>query len=100
MEWSAIEKKIHSIIATLFRLASGRCGVWRQCCALYGIDILLIYDDSGQVQPMLIETNYSPDPSTMLSHDPDFYNNMILFMFGGVPAERCCVATLGKLIGV
>jgi len=96
--WQPVEDGIHRVLGTLLSLAAEKCGAWPRCHALYGVDVMLTREagssSTGGLQPVVLEVNYSPDPTTVLAHDPSFYDNVLAGMFGGVPPEECNFATL------
>ena len=96
--------RIYSVLRELFQCAVTEIGdsdLWPSSRAIYGVDVLLeerSSNESGGVcsiedneyQPIVLEVNYSPDASTILSFYPDFYNDVFdtLYTAEQQPSEQ------------
>jgi len=90
-KWNNVLDKIHAVIRELFTAAVIRpppagIGHSPQSRAIYGVDVMLEWgntamDEKGVIQPVLLECNFGPDNTRLLSAYPDFYNDLFSSLF-------------------
>lgn len=84
--WSVIEKRIFQMFRELFHCATSEepplgissCSSSR---ALYAADLILEFDNNHEIQPKLLEVNYSPDCHRACTYYPNFYNEVFNVLF-------------------
>jgi tubulin--tyrosine ligase-like protein 12 len=90
--WSIIEQRIFQMFREIFQCATieepplgiGSCLSSR---ALYAADLMLEIIDN-QVQPKLLEINFTPDCHRACTFYPDFYNQVFNVLFRDVTDEQ------------
>ncbi|XP_053597060.1 tubulin--tyrosine ligase-like protein 12 [Microplitis demolitor] len=85
-EWkNNVEIKIFKVIkdaleaATVAPLGKG-VAANQQSRALYAVDLMLEWKNN-EINPVLLEFNFSPDNKRACEYYPDFYNNVFKFLF-------------------
>ena len=84
--WSIIEQDIFQMFRELFHCATveepplgiGSCLSSR---ALYAADVILELNNNNEIQPKLLEINFTPDCHRACSYYPDFYNQIFNVLF-------------------
>jgi tubulin--tyrosine ligase-like protein 12 len=84
--WSIIEQRIYQIFRELFHCASveqpplgiGSCSSSR---ALYAADLILELNPNNEIQPKLLEVNFTPDCHRACTVYPNFYNQIFNVLF-------------------
>ncbi|CAB3404430.1 unnamed protein product [Caenorhabditis bovis] len=88
IKWSELQTKINSTIHKALEAASKNKpprGVASnvQSRAMYGVDIMLQYDDEANIKPTLLEVNFTPDCTRACQYYPDFADTVFETMFLG-----------------
>lgn len=98
--WKSVENKIHQMLREVFQSACSRpppAGIAPspQSRAIYAADIMLEWTPQGDIQPVLLEVNYSPDCVRACKYHPDFFNHIFELFFldptrqsGNLPVTR------------
>lgn len=92
--WSDIELAICEMLKEMLLGATHKappCGIAKspQSRALYAADIMLEWTEDGeQMQPKLLEVNYTPDCQRACQYYPDFYNDIFKLLFLDIPNEE------------
>ncbi|KAL5475545.1 hypothetical protein EMCRGX_G025374 [Ephydatia muelleri] len=98
--WKSIENKIHQMLRELFQSACSLpppAGIAPspQSRAIYAADIMLEWTPQGDIQPVVLEMNYSPDCVRACKYHPDFFNHIFELFFldptrqrGDLPVTR------------
>ncbi|UJR21927.1 hypothetical protein I4U23_024996 [Adineta vaga] len=84
--WSMIEQRIFQMFREVFHCATieepplgiGSCISSR---ALYAADLILEWNDKNQIQPKLLEINFTPDCHRACTYYPNFYNQIFNVLF-------------------
>eukprot|EP00731_Ephydatia_muelleri_P029714 Em0021g237a len=84
--WKSIENKIHQMLRELFQSACSLpppAGIAPspQSRAIYAADIMLEWTPQGDIQPVVLEMNYSPDCVRACKYHPDFFNHIFELFF-------------------
>ncbi|XP_055908082.1 tubulin--tyrosine ligase-like protein 12 [Eupeodes corollae] len=86
--WNDVEDSICSMLYEVLHSASSKkapCGIPPsvQSRALYAADIMLSWQEDGQrdIQPKLLEVNFTPDCKRACEYYPDFYNDIFKLLF-------------------
>ena len=85
-DWASIEDDICQMIKEILQGAvkkSPPCGIGPnpQSRALYACDIMLEFENSGKMQPKILEINWTPDCKRACEYYPDFYNDIFNLLF-------------------
>lgn len=85
-KWSDIESKIVHLFHQVFESASMKdppCGIGKspQSRALYAADLMLSKEENGEIQPKLLEINWTPDCQRACEYYPNFYNDIFELLF-------------------
>jgi tubulin--tyrosine ligase-like protein 12 len=84
--WTGVEAKILTMLREMLTGATAKrppCGIADnpQSRALYAIDLMLAWDDEDQIQPKLLEVNFTPDCKRACEYYPQFYNDIFKLLF-------------------
>lgn len=84
-DWKEIEQNICTMLKQMLVGATAKkppCGIGNssQSRALYAADIMLEWDQN-QMQPKLLEINWTPDCKRACEYYPDFYNDIFKLLF-------------------
>lgn len=85
-KWSDIEPKILQMFHEVFESATMKgppCGIGKspQSRALYAADLMLSKEETGGIQPKLLEINWTPDCQRACEYYPNFYNDIFELLF-------------------
>lgn len=85
-KWSNIEPKILQMFHEVFESATMKgppCGIGKspQSRALYAADLMLSKEETGGIQPKLLEINWTPDCQRACEYYPNFYNEIFELLF-------------------
>lgn len=85
-KWSGIEPKILHLFHQVFESATMKdppCGIGKspQSRALYAADLMLSKEENGEIQPKLLEINWTPDCQRACEYYPNFYNDIFELLF-------------------
>lgn len=85
-KWYEIEQKIVHLFHQVFESATMKdppCGIGKspQSRALYAADLMLSKDENGEIQPKLLEINWTPDCQRACEYYPSFYNDIFELLF-------------------
>lgn len=93
-EWDDIEFAIREMLKEMLLGATYQpppCGIGKspQSRAMYAADIMLEWTDNGeQMQPKLLEVNYTPDCQRACQYYPEFFNDIFKLLFLDLPNEE------------
>jgi tubulin--tyrosine ligase-like protein 12 len=81
-KWDKIQTGIYSAIVDLFScvtkspppLGMGRSS---NCRAMYGVDVILEWDNDGNANPVVLEVNFSPDTMRPCKSNKHFWNQVL-----------------------
>lgn len=81
-----IEGKIFNMLEELLEAAVAEkppCGIGNnaQSRAIYAADIMLEWNKDKEIQPVLLEVNFTPDCKRACDYYPDFYNDIFKLLF-------------------
>lgn len=85
-KWSDIEPNILQMFHEVFESATMKgppCGIGKspQSRALYAADLMLSKEETGGIQPKLLEINWTPDCQRACEYYPNFYNDIFELLF-------------------
>lgn len=85
-KWSDIEPTILQMFHEVFESATMKgppCGIGKspQSRALYAADLMLSKEETGGIQPKLLEINWTPDCQRACEYYPNFYNDIFELLF-------------------
>lgn len=86
ISWHSVEEKIFKMLKEVLECAtmeSPPCGISEspQSRALYATDIMLEWNDNKEVQPKLLEINWTPDCKRACEYYPNFFNDIFKLLF-------------------
>ena len=86
VSWGSVENNIFHMVRQVFECAtieSPPCGIAHspQSRALYAADIMLEWSAPGQVQPKILEINWTPDCKRACDYYNNFYNDIFGLLF-------------------
>ncbi|XP_044263913.1 tubulin--tyrosine ligase-like protein 12 [Tribolium madens] len=84
--WEGIQKSILGVLRTVLEGAVKEeppCGIAHspQSRALYAADLMLEWGESREIQPKLLEINWTPDCKRACQYYPNFYNDIFKLLF-------------------
>lgn len=84
--WADVEKSIFDMLKEIFECAVAEeppCGIAEspQSRALYAADIMLEWSEDGQIQPKILEINWTPDCKRACEYYPTFYDDIFKLFF-------------------
>uniref|UniRef100_A0A6P7GS82 Tubulin--tyrosine ligase-like protein 12 n=1 Tax=Diabrotica virgifera virgifera TaxID=50390 RepID=A0A6P7GS82_DIAVI len=84
--WEKVENSIFKMLKELLECATmvdPPCGLAHspQSRALYAADIMLEWTEDKEIQPKLLEINFTPDCKRACDYYPDFYNDIFSVLF-------------------
>ncbi|GMS84324.1 hypothetical protein PENTCL1PPCAC_6499, partial [Pristionchus entomophagus] len=89
LKWKDCEKKIHQSLRNILEkgsseLAPRGVGKNKQSRAMYGVDVMLQWNEDGKdVSPSILEINYMPDCTRACQYYPDFADTVFNTLFLG-----------------
>ncbi|CAK4081372.1 unnamed protein product [Aphanomyces euteiches] len=83
--WDVVKANIFASIKSLFVAATAHppplgLGKSKKSRALYGVDVMLEWDEQGAIHPVILETNFHPDCTRACKYFKDFYNDLLNVM--------------------
>lgn len=86
IDWDEVENKICAMFKEMLLCAVEKkppCGIspFAQSRALYAADLMLSWKGENEVQPKLLEVNYTPDCQRACQYYPDFFNGIFKLLF-------------------
>lgn len=94
-EWMDIEAKIYGTIKQLFTFATASdkgLKPFGKSRAVYGVDLMLQWNEEKEIQPVVLEVNYQPDLTRPLKHNPELFNDILTTVILDQPEEaKYCV---------
>lgn len=84
--WTDVEKSIFEMLKEIFECAvmeKPPCGIAEspQSRALYAADIMLEWTENKEIQPKILEVNWTPDCKRACEYYPEFYNDIFKLFF-------------------
>ncbi|XP_074035703.1 tubulin tyrosine ligase-like 12 isoform X2 [Leptinotarsa decemlineata] len=85
-DWEDVEKSIIQMLKEILECATMEkppCGIAEspQSRAVYAADIMLEWDEDGDIRPKILEINFTPDCKRACDYYPDFYNDIFRLLF-------------------
>ncbi|CAG9860371.1 unnamed protein product [Phyllotreta striolata] len=85
-DWKTIEKSIFEMLKNILEsatMAEPPCGLAHnpQSRAVYAADIMLKWTEDGEIEPNILEINFTPDCQRACDYYPEFYNDIFKLLF-------------------